>query len=67
MFVNIGVIVTRQVRMRMTVRMGMPVKMGVRNIDFRMPDLDWRKTRPALAAWEAVMAERPSLAQTKPA
>lgn len=36
-------------------------------IDFRMPDLEWRKTRPALAAWEAVMAERPSLAQTKPA
>jgi len=36
-------------------------------VDFRMGELDWRKTRPALAAWEAVMAERPSLAMTRPA
>ncbi len=36
-------------------------------VDFRLPELAWRKSRPALAAWEAVMAERPSLAQTKPA
>lgn len=36
-------------------------------MDLRYPDLAWRAKRPALAAWEAEMAKRPALAETKPA
>jgi len=35
-------------------------------VDFRLADMKWRATRPALAAWEATMVERPSLATTRP-
>jgi len=35
-------------------------------LDFRFADYDWRAKRPALAAWYAGSAERPSLAQTVP-
>lgn len=55
-------------------QLGGPITIGTLTVaialgymDFRYADLDWRKSRPALAAWEAVMAERPSLAQTRPA
>lgn len=34
-------------------------------VDFRYPH-DWRGPRPRLAAWHARLAERPSLAQTRP-
>ncbi|GAB4184342.1 MAG: glutathione S-transferase [Thalassobaculales bacterium] len=34
--------------------------------DFRMPELGWRTSRPALAAWLAGLASRPSLAATAP-
>jgi len=36
-------------------------------LDFRHADRDWRAGRPALAAWEARFAERPSMVATKPA
>jgi glutathione S-transferase len=36
-------------------------------LDFRFAETDWRAKRPALAAWYARIAERPSLAQTIPA
>ena len=35
-------------------------------IDFRLPDRDWRSTRPALAAWEKKIRARPSVADTVP-
>ena len=35
-------------------------------LDFRHPDRDWRADVPALAAWEAEFAERPSMQATKP-
>ncbi|MES2884687.1 MAG: glutathione S-transferase family protein [Pseudomonadota bacterium] len=35
-------------------------------LDFRFGTLDWRSTRPALAAWYAVFAERPSMVNTAP-
>ena len=35
-------------------------------LDLRFPQLDWRQGRPALAAWEAVFAERPSMRATRP-
>jgi glutathione S-transferase len=35
-------------------------------VDLRFAGDDWRKTRPLLAAWEAKMAERPSVVATKP-
>lgn len=35
-------------------------------LDFRFGTLDWRTTRPALAAWYAVFAERPSMLKTAP-
>ncbi|WP_108816969.1 glutathione S-transferase family protein [Loktanella sp. Alg231-35] len=36
-------------------------------LDFRLPDLGWRKERPRLKAWEADIARRPSLMATTPA
>lgn len=35
-------------------------------LDFRFGTLDWRSTRPTLAAWYAVFAERPSMINTAP-
>ncbi|GAB5470647.1 MAG: glutathione S-transferase [Rhodospirillales bacterium] len=36
-------------------------------LDFRFPSVAWREGRPALTAWSAAVATRPSLAQTVPA
>lgn len=36
-------------------------------LDFRHPDREWRKGRPALDDWFAVFSERPSMAATRPA
>lgn len=35
-------------------------------LDFRFPDLDWRSSRDALAAFERTIAARPSFEATKP-
>lgn len=35
-------------------------------IGFRFPERDWRTTRPALAAWHAGFAARPSVRATEP-
>jgi glutathione S-transferase len=35
-------------------------------LDFRHGGRDWRATRPGLAAWNAVFAERPSMVATRP-
>lgn len=35
-------------------------------LDFRHQDRDWRAGRPALAAWQAGFAKRPSLESTRP-
>jgi glutathione S-transferase len=35
-------------------------------LDFRFADFDWRATRPALAAWHATFAHRPSALATMP-
>ena len=35
-------------------------------LDYRFSDLDWRATRPALAAWHATFAQRPSALATMP-
>ncbi len=35
-------------------------------LDFRFGTFDWRQGRPALAAWYAVFAERPSMVNTAP-
>lgn len=35
-------------------------------LDFRLPPLDWRRGRPALARWEAAFARRPSMIATRP-
>lgn len=35
-------------------------------LDFRMPHLDWRTEHSGLAAFEAVLSQRPSLAETAP-
>ena len=35
-------------------------------LDFRLPDLDWRRTRPVLARWEAGFAARPAMVTTVP-
>jgi len=35
-------------------------------LDFRFPDMDWRARYPALAAWSAALAQRPSVAATVP-
>ncbi len=34
--------------------------------DFRFADIDWRASRPNLAAWYATFAERPSMIETDP-
>ena len=33
-------------------------------IDFRMPELDWKRSRPRLAAWYAQFCEHPSMKAT---
>ena len=66
MFVNIGVIVTWQVRMRMTVRMGMPVKMGVRNIAFRMPVAHTRPQQHTATHYGEHRNDKPILTAGKP-
>lgn len=50
-----------------------PVDMGhlalasaLQYLDFRHHERDWRKTHPALQAWEAEIAARPSLQATMP-
>lgn len=35
-------------------------------LDFRLPYLEWRKGRDALAHWYAVFAQRPSMQKTQP-
>ncbi|HWC62621.1 MAG TPA: glutathione S-transferase N-terminal domain-containing protein [Rhizomicrobium sp.] len=35
-------------------------------IDFRLPDLDWRASRPKLSAWYAKFREYPSMKATEP-
>jgi len=35
-------------------------------VDLRLPDLDWRATRPRLAAWYEAFARRPSMQATVP-
>ena len=34
--------------------------------DFRFADVDWRTTRPRLAAWYEAFRKRPSMRQTEP-
>jgi len=36
-------------------------------VEFRMPDLDWKSSRPKLAEWYARMCEYPSMKATVPA
>jgi len=36
-------------------------------VEFRMPDLDWKATRPNLSAWYAKFCEYPSMKATVPA
>jgi glutathione S-transferase len=45
-------------------RLSVAIALGY--VDFRLGDLDWRKGRPALAAWYAGIKDRPSLAATMP-
>ena len=35
-------------------------------IELRQPDLDWKATRPKLAAWYAKICELPAIAATAP-
>ena len=35
-------------------------------VEFRMPDLDWKSSRPNLSAWYAAFCERPSMKATVP-
>jgi len=35
-------------------------------LDFRFPDLDWRASHPATAAWYEDFSQRPSMQATKP-
>ncbi|HEX4870865.1 MAG TPA: glutathione S-transferase family protein [Nevskiaceae bacterium] len=35
-------------------------------LDFRLPYLEWRPTRPGLAAWYPGFAQRPSMVRTQP-
>lgn len=35
-------------------------------LDFRLPDIAWRESRPALAAWYAGFAARPAMTATAP-
>lgn len=43
------------------------VAIALEYVDLRLGDLKWRDSRPALAAWQAEVAQRPALAQTRPA
>src|SRR5690606_28166993 len=43
------------------------VAIALEYVDLRLGDLKWRETRPLLATWHAGTAERPALAQTRPA
>jgi glutathione S-transferase len=36
-------------------------------LDFRMPDLNWRRDCPRLAAWHSAASQRPSMQATTPA
>lgn len=36
-------------------------------VEFRMPDLDWKSSRPNLSAWYAAFCEYPSMKATAPA
>jgi glutathione S-transferase len=36
-------------------------------LEFRIPDLDWKTTRPKLSAWYARMCEYPAMKATEPA
>jgi glutathione S-transferase len=36
-------------------------------VEFRMPDLDWKSSRPNLSAWYAKISELPSMRATAPA
>jgi glutathione S-transferase len=36
-------------------------------VDFRLPDLDWKSSRPKLSAWFARFSEYPAMKATKPA
>ena len=36
-------------------------------VDFRMPDLDWKSSRPKLSSWYAQFCEYPSMKATAPA
>lgn len=36
-------------------------------LDFRIPDLDWKSSRPKLSAWYARMCEYPAMKATEPA
>lgn len=36
-------------------------------VEFRLPDLDWKSSRPRLSAWYAGFCERPSMKATIPA
>ncbi|HJR56548.1 MAG TPA: glutathione S-transferase N-terminal domain-containing protein [Rhizomicrobium sp.] len=36
-------------------------------VEFRLPDLDWKSSRPKLSAWYAAFRERPSMQATFPA
>jgi glutathione S-transferase len=38
---------------------------GLSYIDFRFPDLDWRRGHPRIAAWHAGFSERPSVRATE--
>ncbi|HEY4135138.1 MAG TPA: glutathione S-transferase [Alphaproteobacteria bacterium] len=40
---------------------------GLAYMDFRVPDMPWRKARPDLAAWLDEANKRPSMQATKPA
>jgi glutathione S-transferase len=58
---------------RWTAHLAGPVDMGhlalacaLSYLDFRHGARNWREGRPALTAWEAVMAQRPSMVETKP-
>ena len=35
-------------------------------VEFRMPDLDWKATRPNLSAWYAKFCDYPSMKATVP-
>jgi glutathione S-transferase len=35
-------------------------------LDFRLPELDWRREHPGIAAWNEIFAARPSMIATRP-